>query len=146
PLTFRRMNKRSEFIGWWGVLVAFVISTYYSVIVAWAISYSLFSFTLSCGSDPTTFLTESYLQVVDAGQFGGFVPGILIALIIVWLLILGILFRGVKRGIEIVKRIMIPTLTIVFLIIVIRAVTLHGALSGLDASFQPDFSEIFNGN
>src|SRR5699024_45437 len=26
PLTFRRMNKRTEFIGWWGVLVAFVIS------------------------------------------------------------------------------------------------------------------------
>src|SRR5699024_5819151 len=95
PLTFRRMNKRSEFIGWWGVLVAFVISTYYSVIVAWAISYSVFSFNLSWGSDPTSFLTENYLQVVEPGQFGGFVPGVLIPLIIVWLLILGILFRGV---------------------------------------------------
>src|SRR5690625_7426170 len=33
PLTFRRMNKHSEVVGWWGVFVAFVISTYYSVIV-----------------------------------------------------------------------------------------------------------------
>src|SRR5699024_2510195 len=47
PLTYRRMNKKVEGIGWWAVLVAFVIATYYSVIVAWAISYSVFSFNLS---------------------------------------------------------------------------------------------------
>src|SRR5699024_8529734 len=38
PLTYRRLNKKVEGIGWWAVLVAFVIATYYSVIVAWAIS------------------------------------------------------------------------------------------------------------
>lgn len=146
PLTFRRMNKRSEFVGWWGVLVAFVISTYYSVIIAWAISYSIFSFNLSWGSDPTAFLVGDYLQVADPGQFGSFVPGVLIPLLIVWLIVLGILFRGVKRGIEIANRIMIPTLVVVFLIIVIRAVTLPGALSGLEAFFQPDFSQILNGS
>jgi len=146
PLTFRRMNKRTEFIGWWGVLVAFVISTYYSVIVAWAISYAIFSFNLSWGSDTTTFFVENYLKVADPGQFGGFVPGVLIPLIIVWFVILGILYRGVRRGIEIANRIMIPTLMIVFLIIVIRSVTLPGALSGLDAFFKPDFSEILSGN
>src|SRR5699024_12470816 len=43
PLTYRRMNKRVEGVGWWAVLVAFVISTYYSVIVAWSISYAIFS-------------------------------------------------------------------------------------------------------
>src|SRR5690625_7429697 len=39
---------------------------------------------------------------------------------------------------------MIPTLVIVFLIIVIRAITLPGALTGLNAFFEPDFTEIFN--
>src|SRR5690625_2176535 len=81
PLTFRRINKRAEFIGWWGVLVAFVISTYYSVIIAWAISYSIFSFYLSWGADKKTFLMEVYLKVVDPGQFGSFVPNVLIPLI-----------------------------------------------------------------
>src|SRR5690625_4142929 len=146
PLTFRRINKRAEFIGWWGVLVAFVISTYYSVIIAWAISYSIFSFNLSWGEDPTTFLVADYLKVVDPGQFGSFVPNVLIPLIIVWLIILGVLFRGVKRGIEIANRIMIPTLIVVFLIIVIRAVTLPGAITGLEAFFKPDFSQILNGS
>src|SRR5699024_7888384 len=56
PLTYRRMNKKTEGIGWWAVMVAFVIATYYSVIIAWAISYTIFSFNLKWGEDPTTFL------------------------------------------------------------------------------------------
>src|SRR5699024_2694127 len=145
PLTYRRMNKRTEGIGWWAVLVAFVISTYYSTIIAWAISYSIFSFNLSWGSDTEGFLFGDYLQLAEnPGEFGSLVPGVLIPLIIVWLIVLAILFRGVKRGIEIANRIMIRTLVIVFLIIVIRAITLPGALTGLNAFFEPDFTEIFN--
>jgi len=145
PLTYRRMNKKVEGIGWWAVLVAFVISTYYSVIIAWAISYSVFSFNLTWGEDTEGFLFGSYLHLADAeGQVGSLVPGVLIPLIIVWIIVLGVLIRGVKRGIEIANRIMIPTLVVVFLIIVIRAITLPGALSGLNAFFEPDFGEILN--
>src|SRR5690625_34044 len=146
PLTFRRMNKPSEFVGWWGVFVAFVISTYYSVVVRWALSYSYFSFSLSWRSDTTNFFISDYLQAVDPGEFGVFVPAVLIPLIIIWLLVLGILYRGVRRGIEIANRIMIPLLIVIFTIIVLRAVTLPGALSGLEAFFKPDFSEIMSGS
>ncbi len=59
PLTYKKMNKNVEWIGWWGVLVAFVISTYYSVIIAWAISYSIFSFNLNWGSD-----TEGFYSII----------------------------------------------------------------------------------
>lgn len=145
PLTYRRMDKAAEGIGWWAVLVAFVIATYYSVIIAWAISYTIFSFNLKWGSDPTDFLVSDYLQVAAAGEFGGLVPGVAIPLLIVWAIVLAILFLGVKRGLEIANRIMIPSLVVVFLIIVIRAITLPGALEGLDAFFKPDFSQIFSG-
>ncbi|MFD2760687.1 sodium-dependent transporter [Lentibacillus juripiscarius] len=144
PLTYKKMNKNVEWIGWWGVLVAFVISTYYSVIIAWAISYSIFSFNLNWGSDTEGFLFNNHLELVDPGQFGGFVPGVLIPLIIVWLVVLGVLYRGVKKGIEMANRIFIPTLIVVFLIIVIRAITLPGAVEGLNAFFTPDFSTIAN--
>src|SRR5699024_848899 len=77
PLTFRRMSKKVEGIGWWGVLVAFVISTYYSVIIAWAISYSYFSLNLSWGSDTEGFLFGDYLKLAEAeGQVGSLVPGV----------------------------------------------------------------------
>src|SRR5699024_8187481 len=90
PLTYRRMSKKAEWVGWWAVIVAFVISTYYSVIIAWAISYSVFSINLTWGEDTGSFLTEEYLEVADPGVFGGLVPGVLIPLIIVWLVVLGI--------------------------------------------------------
>jgi len=144
PLTFRRMNKKTEWIGWWGVLVAFVISTYYSVIIAWSISYTIFSFNLSWGSDTEGFLFGDYLHLADPGQIGGLVPGVLIPLVIIWIAVLGILFKGVKKGIEMANRIFIPTLVIIFLIIVIRAVTLPGAMEGLNAFFEPDFSMILS--
>ncbi|WP_100013231.1 sodium-dependent transporter [Lentibacillus sediminis] len=142
PLTFRRMNKKTEWIGWWAVLVAFVISTYYSVIIAWAIMFSFFSFNQNWGADTEAFMFGEFLQTVDAGQFGGFVPSVLIPLIFVWAIVFGILFAGVRKGIEIANRIFIPALVLVFLLIVIRAVTLPGAMEGLNAFFQPDFSAI----
>ena len=147
PLTYRRMNKKTEWVGWWAVIVAFVISTYYSVIIAWAVSYSIFSINLTWGDDTGDFLYNEYLHLPDVeGVFGGLVPGVLIPLIIIWVVVLGILFRGVKKGIEAANRIFIPTLLVVFLIIVIRAVTLPGAIDGLEAFFKPDFSEILNYN
>ncbi len=145
PMTLNKVSRKSEFIGWWAVVVAFIISTYYSVIVAWAVSYSVFSLNLSWGSDTEGFLFGEYLQLADTpGTFGGLVPGVVIPLALIWLLVLGILFKGVKKGIEIANRIMIPLLLIIFLIIVIRAVTLPGAMAGLDEFFKPDFTQILS--
>ncbi|WP_042142961.1 sodium-dependent transporter [Paucisalibacillus sp. EB02] len=145
PLSYRRMNKKTEFIGWWAVLVAFVISTYYSVIIAWAMSYSVFSFKLNWGEDTGGFLFGDYLKLAEnPGEVGSFVPGVLIPLILVWVIVLGILFKGVKKGIEIANRIFIPALVVIFLIIVIRAITLPGAIDGLEAFFTPDFSKILD--
>ncbi len=145
PLTFRRINKKAEVIGWWGVLVSFVISTYYSVIIAWAISYSIFSLKLTWGKDTESFFQNDFLKIIDTpGQIGGLVPGILIPLIIVWVVVLGILVKGIKKGIEAANKIFIPTLLVLFLIVVIRAVTLPGAAVGLNALFAPDFSRILD--
>lgn len=143
PLTFRRINKKAEWIGWWGVAVAFIISTYYSVIIAWSISYSIFSLKLSWGTDTEAFLFDDYLKLTDVpGHVGSLVPGVLIPLIIVWIVVLGILYKGVKKGIEMANRIFIPALVVIFVIIVIRAVTLPGAAEGLNAFFAPDMEAI----
>lgn len=145
PLSFFRMSRKTEWLGWWAVLVAFVISTYYAVIIAWAMSYSIFSFNLAWGDDTEGFLFSNYLQLsVDPGQTGSLVPGVLIPLILVWLITLGVLFKGVKKGIEAANKIFIPTLVVLFLIIVIRAITLPGAAEGLQTFFQPDFGMIMN--
>jgi neurotransmitter:Na+ symporter, NSS family len=53
-----------------------------------------------------------------------------------------ILRAGVQRGIERANRVLIPLLVALFLVIVVRAVTLEGADLGLQALFQPDWSRI----
>ncbi len=143
PLSFFRLNKKFEWLGWWAVFVSFVISTYYAVIIAWAMRYSIFSFGQSWGDDTQGFLFGEYLQLSDApSQLGGIVPGVLIPLILVWAITLGVLFKGVKKGIEVANKIFIPALVVIFLIIVVRALTLPGAVDGLDAFFKPNFDLI----
>ncbi|APH03797.1 sodium-dependent transporter [Bacillus weihaiensis] len=146
PMSLGRLSKGSEWIGWWQVAISFVISTYYAVIIAWAMSYSVFSFNLTWGEDTGGFLFGEYLQLAETpGQFGGIVPGVFIPLVLVWAVTLGVLFAGVKKGIEVANKIFIPALVILFGIIVIRALTLEGAAAGLDAFFKPDWSKIGDG-
>src|SRR5699024_12330580 len=56
----------------------------------------------------------------------------------------GVLIRRVIKGIVLANRIMIPTLVVVFIIIVLRAVISDGAIEGLNAFFESDFGEILN--
>ncbi|MBM7621820.1 NSS family neurotransmitter:Na+ symporter [Bacillus tianshenii] len=144
PLSYARLSKKYEWLGWWQVAIAFIISTYYAVIIAWAMSYSVFALNLSWGTDTGAFLGE-YLQVAAPGEFGSLVPKVLIPLLIVWAITLGVLFKGVKKGIEVANKIFIPALVILFLIIVVRALTLDGAVLGLDAFFKPDWQALKSG-
>ncbi|WAA11899.1 sodium-dependent transporter [Fervidibacillus halotolerans] len=145
PLTFARMSKGAEWMGWWQVLISFVISTYYAVIIGWAITYSYFSINLSWGSDTEGFLLGEYLKLSEPGVAGSIVPGVLIPLLIVWVITLAILFAGVRKGIEVANKIFIPLLAILFLIIVIRAMFLPGAMDGVEAFFKPNWDTIFDG-
>ena len=145
PLSFARLNRKFEWLGWWQVAISFVISTYYPIIIAWALSYSWFSVNLSWGKDPGAFLMGDYLKVApNPGEFIGLVPGVFIPLLIVWAVTLGVLFKGIKKGIEAANKFMLPTLVILFLIIVLRALTLDGAAEGLNAFFKPEWKEIAN--
>ena len=143
PLTFRGLARRSEFIGWWQVAVSFVISTYYAVIIAWAMAYAVFSVGLQWGADPNAFLFGDYLRLADEpGQIGRLVGGVAAPLVLVWLVTLGVLTAGVRKGIEVANKVFIPVLVAVFLVLVVRSVTLEGAAVGLNALFRPDWTAI----
>jgi NSS family neurotransmitter:Na+ symporter len=143
PFAFGKLARPAATIGWWQVVICFVIATYYAVILAWALSYVWFSLNDSWGDDPEGFLYGDFLQIADEpGTFSAFVPGVVWPLIAVWLVVLGILAFGVRRGIERANKIFIPLLLVFFLILVIRALTLEGAVDGLDAFFRPDWDSL----
>ncbi len=143
PMAFRRLHKKAEMFGWWQVLICFVIAVYYAVIIAWAGCYTWFSITKAWGDDPAGFLMGEFLQVSDEVnvQFS-FVPGVLIPLVIVWVAAIAILAFGVQKGIARSSMIFIPILFVMFIVLVVQAVFLPGAATGLDALFTPDWSRL----
>lgn len=146
PLAFRRMSRPAEAIGWWQVAICFVIAIYYAVIIAWAVRYTGFSFGLQWGDDPGTFFGE-FLDLADEpGMVSSYVSAVAWPLIGVWVVTLGVLAFGVRRGIERANKIFIPLLVVLFGALVVRAVTLEGATLGLDALFSPDWSAITDGS
>ncbi|MGW0776188.1 sodium-dependent transporter [Streptomyces sp. NPDC002835] len=147
PAALRRMSRPAEVIGWWQVVISFVIATYYAVIIAWAIRYVGFSVGQQWGDDPESFLFGDFLETAETpGAISSYVPGVLWPLIAVWVVVLAILAFGIRRGIERANKVFIPLLVIFFVALVIRALTLDGAASGLDALFSPDWSELTNGS
>ena len=146
PLSLFRLNKKAEWLGWWQVLISFVISTYYAVIIAWAVKFCIFSLGTQWGADPSGFFFGKVLHLPkNPGEIGGLVTNIAVPLLFVWAVTLGVLYRGVSKGIEKLNRIFLPALVIMFLVIVVRALTLDGAAEGLNAFFKPNWDMIFDG-
>lgn len=146
PLAFRRMHRAAEPLGWWQVLICVVIAVYYAVIVAWAAMYTWFSaqLTWGAGNEENFFFTD-FLKSADVSQVGvstDFVPQVGIPLIGVWVVVIGIMALGVKRGIGKANMILMPLLTLMFAVLVVQALFLPGAMDGLNAFFTPNWEAL----
>ncbi|WP_026116480.1 sodium-dependent transporter [Nocardiopsis valliformis] len=146
PLAYRRISRPAEAIGWWQVAICFVIAIYYAVIVAWAVRYTWFAVGQQWGDDPDGFFFNDFLQVSDGpGMVSGFVSGVAWPLVAVWALVLAVLALGVRKGIEKANKIFIPLLVVLFVLLVIQALTLDGATAGLNALFTPNWGAMLDG-
>ncbi len=142
PAVFRRIGKRFEPLGWFHVAISFVIITYYAVILAWAIRYTIFSVDLAWGDDTVGFFVGEYLRVGDPGFNLDVVGGIFWPLLAIWLIAGIVMARGVTRGVELANRLFLPLLSLMFLALVVRAMFLPGATDGLNQFFTPDWAAL----
>ena len=142
PVTWARINKKFEWLGWWQVMCAFIITVYYFAIVVWTVCYVGFSFTSAWGDDPTSFFV-SFLGLSDSAlNLGGIQMNLLLPYLAVWAVVAFIMYRGINKGINIACKICLPLLLIMITILVIRGLTLPGALDGLEYMFKPDWSAL----
>lgn len=143
PKAMRRIKSWAEPVGWIQVGVSFFITVYYAVIIAWAFIYAGKSFGKTWGDDADAHFSNNFLQAKTDGLLSlDFVPNIAIVLLIVWVAVIAILAIGVDKGIGKISTLFIPLLGVLFLIVVIYAVTLDGAAKGLDALFTPDWGAL----
>lgn len=145
PQIFSRLSRRWEWLGWWQILVSFIISIYYVAIVGWSISYFFLAFNQGWGTQTGDFFFKSFLQLSDSPlTLGGIRWPIFISVAVAWGICWIVLFGGVKKGIETASKIFMPLLFVMVLIITFRAVTLPGSLEGMNWMFKPDFSALLN--
>lgn len=148
PATFHLMRERWEWLGWWQAAVSFIIATYYIVILAWCLNYFYYSFGQDWGTDTVGFFIGDFLGTSAGADPSGFwdIGGIqwklLVPLVLAWALIYFLLVRGVRHGIELASRVLMPALIVMLILIVIRAVTLDGAAEGLNVLLTPDFGAL----
>lgn len=128
---YRKLSSKAGFIGIMSVLVAVIITPYYSVIGGWVIKYM------------TVFLSGGADMASSADYFTNYVaspvePVIWMAVFV--LIAAVVLLGGVKEGIERAGKVMMPLLVILIIGLVIYSMTLPGAVEGFKYLLIPDFS------
>lgn len=118
-----------SFGGWFNAIIPILIVPYYSVIGGWVIKY-LVEYIRGNGS----------LLATD-GYFSSFITDGLsteICFIVFALFTLGIIYAGVRNGIERVSKFMMPVLVVLSVIIAVYSVSRPGALKGVEYFLIPN--------
>ncbi|MFC1563182.1 sodium-dependent transporter [candidate division KSB1 bacterium] len=137
--TFKMLapNSRWRYIGLLGVITGFAILTFYSVIAGYTLGYifkTLFgAFGNIQSADETKqifteFVSDPYLVLVYLSLFL-FLNGVIV-------------YKGIEDGIETWSKKIMPVLLILLILLVIRSLTLKGALAGVEFYLKPDLSKI----
>lgn len=127
-------NPKWAWIGKLGVIGCFLLLSFYSVVGGWIFIYS-----------GVSLVGGVITPDMNPGDFFNTVIGT------PWITILGlalftianviIIALGVQNGIEKANKFMMPLLFIIFIVLVIRALTLDGASEGIKFFLYPDFSK-----
>lgn len=128
-------NTVTRHVGKLGVVGAFILMSFYSVVGGWVLIYSVMSI-----SGKVIGESANYQQLFDAITGNPIITiighGVFVILNII------VISFGIKNGIEKASKILMPLLFIFFIIIVIRALTFPGAAEGLSFFLQPDFANL----
>ena len=132
-----RPNSPWTGIGYMGVLGGFLILSFYGVVGGWTYAYVVKSITGSVLAFPSP---------KEAGAFFGSFIGNTGEVLFYHALFMGtciaIVLRGIHGGIEKACDILMPALVVILLLLMLRALTLDGAMEGVAFYLTPDFSKI----
>jgi NSS family neurotransmitter:Na+ symporter len=107
-------------LGGLGVVAAYLVLSFYSVVAGWALHYTVLS-ARSLLSD----LSPEEIQALFAATHAS-VPLNLLWTGVFMALTIAVVWRGVRRGLERWSRIMMPTLLILLLVLLFKAVSMEG--------------------
>jgi len=152
PDAFGRCNRKLEFVGWWGILLGFVIVTYYPIILGYCFSFMFYSIESIVTGKSLPWAGQGLQGVENAKDFFsnyltegpswfGIQLNILTPVIIAWIAMYLCIFKGVKLVGKIVW-LTVPLPFLMLAVLAIRGLTLPGAMKGLVYYLDPVWSEL----
>lgn len=128
-------NTRWDLVGKLGVFSCFLLLSFYSVIGGWVVIYLLKGLYGGIIGDGVQYgdlfnntIGNPILTVVAQGAF------LAITIFVV--------AKGIQNGIEKASKILMPALFVLFIILIVRSLTLDNAMEGVKFFLKPDFSHI----
>lgn len=141
---YRELGKKFAPIGWFGVISPFLIMSFYMMLGGYTLKYMIANlgdiFGASWGYQGAGMETAEYFQAFFSNQLET-----VIYTVIFVLLTAAVVRGGVSEGIEKFSKVAMPALFFMLVAVIIRSVTLPGALEGLKFVFEPNF-EVFKGS
>jgi len=136
--TFKKLapGRPWYLIGLMGIVAAFMILAFYTVVAGWTLEYIYQSVLNGFTGKSAVELNDMYSSFLE----GTWRP--LLWFFVFMGLTAAIIMAGVHKGIEKYTKILMPLLLIILLILVIRSVTLPGSGGGISFLFKPDFSKL----
>ena len=129
-------GTRWSWIGYNGILAAFLILSYYSVVSGWTLEYVWQTLNGSLYGSGAADYTEGF----EAFSSDPFRPIFWTAVFIG--LTHFVIVSGVDKGIERASKVMMPLLFLILVVMCVRSVTLPDAEAGLVYLFKPDLSKL----
>lgn len=137
--SYRKVGgKMGGFLGFFALLSPFLILSFYTVLGAYCIQYVGLNFAELLG-------IFSLSSVSGADSFGAMLTNQPLAIGTTFLFIalcFLIIRGGIKEGIERFNKVGMPALFVMLIIVIIRSLTLPGAIEGLKFMFAPNFEPI----
>lgn len=137
-------GKRWGYLGLFGILAGIFILSFYNVVAGWAFGYFLhISFgDLLTEGDFGAFFGSFVNDIIDLSSVSGLLGSNLLFSLLFMVATAVIVAQGIQKGIEAANKIMMPALYVILLAIIIYALTLPNAMSGVQFYLVPDFNEL----
>ena len=132
---YHTLSKKFKWVGWLAVFAPFVIMSFYSVLGGYCIEYMALNLSNLAFAGAEIKTGSDLFGAMLTNPFGC-VAFTLLFLIICYLINRG----GVSGGIEKFNKVGMPALFVMLVIIIIRSLTLPGAMEGLKFMFVPGYA------
>ena len=132
---YHNLSRKFKWVGWLAVFSPFVIMSFYSVLGGYCIEYMALNLSNLAFAGAEIKTGADLFSAMLTNPFGC-VAFTLLFLIICYLINRG----GVSGGIEKFNKVGMPALFVMLVIIIIRSLTLPGAMEGLKFMFVPGYA------